>query len=334
VRIGVIVLNWNNGQVTTLCLEALGRLNYPASWYIVDNGSSDTSVEVISTWLQAGGKQIAKVRYFGAEARTEWQGAAERGVGDVVLVAVDRNLGYGGGNNVGIGLAMLDGMDAVWVLNNDARPDPSSLDELIAVATGDRVGIVGATVLDDDGSDRVQSVGGGRYRWATSRTSLIGHGYPAGDVTEATLDAPDFITGAAMLLKTAMVADVGGFEEGYHLYCEEMDLAERARARGWQMAVAPGAVVRHRLGATLGSDAHLGRRSRLSYYYSARATVMLTRKFRPFLLPSVVASRLAFMTVLALRRLGSPRAVARGVRDGLGAPLVGDRSLRAILRET
>jgi GT2 family glycosyltransferase len=332
-RVGVIILNWNNGRATTVCIQDVLRLRYPfAVAYVVDNGSSDGSLEAIRAFLQRTGRPIVQSS-FDSRSRTLTEGrtSAANGV-PVHLIAIDSNLGYGGGNNVGIALALQHGADAVWVLNNDARPEPDSLDALVAIAGEDaRHGMVGSLVLADDGTDRVQCVGGSRYDWLASRSRAIGQGSSLESAQTAIHRLPDYIDGCAIFLTRPFILDVGAFEEAYHLYCEEIDLAARARSRGWGWAVARSSIVRHGFGATSGSSRDRRRRSPSSYYYASRSAVMLVRKLRPRLVPFVAAARFAFAASLAVHGLWTPaRAVLRGASNGLTARPVGDPSFRAV----
>ena len=105
----VIVLNWNAEAVTAECLESLVGLAYPNYRVVlVDNGSSDHSGAVLA-----------------------------RRFPDVCLLQMERNLGYTGGNNVGIRKALAAGADYVFLLNNDTTVAPDLLDQLVDIAESD-----------------------------------------------------------------------------------------------------------------------------------------------------------------------------------------------------
>lgn len=337
-RTAVVILNWQNGPATIRCIEAVQRMtSRDTRTYIIDNGSEDGAQDLIRRHLETTGLTVDEWTFAASTGRLDRTAGSKRrttpATADYVLI--DRNLGYGGGNNVGIAMAMNDGADAIWILNNDARPDPHALDEVVAMAaTRANVGMVGATILLDDGSDRVQSVGGGRYRWILGRSRLILRGAARGSVGGAALPEPDYIDGAALLLTRPMIQDVGGFEEGFHLYCEEVDLAERARRRGWTLAVARSAIVHHEFGATAGSNLAARSRTQRSYFYASRAAIMLARRHRRHWLPTVALARCALAASLTIRGLRSAAvAVLRGTVAGLWAPLLGDRSYRAVARD-
>jgi len=337
VRTAVVILNWENAPATIRCIDAVQRMTHrDTRTYIIDNGSADGARDLVRRHLETTGLTVDEWTFAASTGRLDRTADAKRGptpaTADYVLN--DVNLGYGGGNNVGIAMAMNDGADAIWILNNDARPDPDALDEVVAMAaTRADVGMVGSTLLLDDGSDRVQSVGGGRYRWILGRSRLILRGVARGSVGGAALPEPDYIDGAALLLTRRMIQDVGGFEEGFHLYCEEIDLAERARRRGWTLAVARSAVVHHEFGGTAGSSFAARSRTQRSYFYASRAAIMLARRHRRHWLPTVALARCALAAALMTRGMRSSAvAVVRGTVAGLSAPLIGDRSYRAVAR--
>ena len=126
----IVVVNWNGWQHTVRCLDSLRKLEYPNYRVVtIDNGSTDGSAERIR--------------------------AAHP---DVELVESGRNLGFGGGSNIGIKLALDRGADYVWVLNNDIEVEPDTLTSLIAVARSrPGIGVVGAAVWQPavDGEPRM-----------------------------------------------------------------------------------------------------------------------------------------------------------------------------------
>jgi GT2 family glycosyltransferase len=162
-------------------------------------------------------------------------------------VVVPPGAGFAERANAGIRRAAEAGFERALLLNDDTRPEPGALERL---ARGD--GIVGAVLLDWEG-DRVQQAGidvhraSGRIR---ARTRA-----PTGD------ERVDAVSGAAMALPVALWARLGGFDEGYRFYFEDVDLCLRS---GGPALVAADARVRHRGGGTRSHRSpeaafHLGR---------------------------------------------------------------------------
>jgi len=238
-----VVLNHREAIDTLRCLDALGRVRYrPLTRLVVDNASGPGEV----AWLRSAGATV---------------------------VESGGNLGYAGGNNVGIRLALDDGAEAVWVVNPDAYPEPGSLRRLVRVLRRHpEVGIVGPRILEaDSATPKVQS-DGGRLVWeAGGRSELIGRGTTPGRGGE--LHLVDFVPGAAMLVRRQVFADVGLLPEEYFLYFEETDFCVRAGRAGWKVAVETGARVMHRFGAPDGLP------SEVLLYYFVRNRLLFGRRF-------------------------------------------------------
>jgi N-acetylglucosaminyl-diphospho-decaprenol L-rhamnosyltransferase len=170
---------------------------------------------------------------------------------DVRLIASEENLGYSRGNN--LGLEASRGRYAL-VLNPDTEVAAGALRALVDYAEAHpQVGILGPRLVNPDGSPQSS-----RRRFPTLLTAffestwLQGHAprrlldrYYARDLPD---DAPaevDWVTGACLLVRRAVYEQVGGFDEGFFMYSEELDFCRRAQAAGWRVAYVPGAVVTH-----------------------------------------------------------------------------------------
>jgi GT2 family glycosyltransferase len=220
----VILVNWNGWADTLACLESLDRLTYPdATVLVVDNGSTDDSV--------------ARIRAARPYVR---------------LLETGSNLGFAGGNNVGIRVALAEGASYAWLLNNDTVVEPGALTALVdALETDSAAGAAGSkiTYFDRPG---VLWYAGGDFT-------------PEGPVRHRGIDAPDtgaydtleetaFITGCSLLLRASVLDEVGLMRDEYFLYWEETDLDWRIRAAGHTLLYVPGSVVRHKVAASLGKD--------------------------------------------------------------------------------
>jgi GT2 family glycosyltransferase len=345
----VIVLNWNGWRDTVECLESLFRLDYPDYRIIVvDNGSTDGSVEHICAW--ADGTEplevevpeplhrlvqppvakpltwrvldVAAARVFAAQ--TDGSSLPELAL---TIIQTGADLGYAGGNNVGIRFALAIGCDAVWILNNDTVVEPGSLTHLVERLTRDEcTGIVGSTVLYYDRPGVVQCLAGASYQPEGGRQLLVGQNeeWPqAVDVADIE-QRLSLVSGAAVLVSAKCLKDVGLMSEEYFLFYEEADWAERAR-RHYTLGYAPGSVVYHKEGRASGSKS-LGLRSPVAEYWLARSQMLFTRRYYPRLLSSVVWSRFRDSLYYIVRK-GAWRNAGgawRGMAAGLSAKLTTD----------
>jgi GT2 family glycosyltransferase len=223
--VSVVVVNFNGLRFLAECLESLERQTLPRHRYevlLVDNGSVDGSPEYV---------------------RSHFPG--------VRVVEAGANLGFTGANNLGFRLAR---GRYVVLLNNDTRVDPGWLAALVAAANGERIGGVASRVLFRDEPGLINSTGLVLYR--------DGRG---GDRDLRRVDGPDTRQpsevfggcGASLLLTRELLDDIGGFDPSLFMYYEDLDLAWRARLRGWRFVYAPGSVVHHVCGGSTGAESPL-----------------------------------------------------------------------------
>ena len=322
----VLLVNWRGWRDTIECLESVFRQEHGRFQVVVcDNESDDGSVERIAEWARgereadAPGRHPLRERSVPAVRKPVPHAvldrdAAEAGGGaaadvPLVLVRTGGNLGFAGGNNVGLRYARArGGFDYVWLLNNDTVIHPAALAELVRVAEPDpRVGMVGSTLRYYDEPDRVQALAGGRVtRWNGTT-----HHYDERFGGHAAARAPDYITGASLLVRAALLETVGGMDERYFLYSEEVDWCLRSRERGWRLAHAPESLVWHKAGQSVGY------RTPLHDYHTTRGMLLIVRRFYPALLPLAIGYSLYRCLAPKVVRLQGTRfrAVVRAYAD-------------------
>lgn len=175
---------------------------------------------------------------------------ASRGVR---LVRTERNLGFVGACNLGASRAR---GDYLVFLNNDTEVRPGWLDALVRTVTSDdRIGLVGAQLIYPDG--RLQESGG--IIWADGTGWNYGRDQDASAPEFQTRRDVDYCSGAAILVRTTLFDQLGGFDQRYApAYYEDTDLAFAIRAAGYRTVVEPQAVVAHHEGVSHGTDTASG----------------------------------------------------------------------------
>ncbi len=283
----VILVNWNGYDDTAACVESCFALDYdPFRLVIVDNCSADGSG--------------ARLRdRFSAEERVE------------VLLA-ERNLGFAGGNNLGIRHAIDAGAKYVWLLNNDTVVDPAALRELVSAAQEHpEAGMVGSKVYYHDRPEVLWFAGGvikPRHDGTTFHRGMD-------EVDRGAYDEVahvDYVTGCSLLTSVEVVRSIGLMAEEYFLYWEEVDWCDRARAAGYPSLYIPSSRVWHKVGGSLGADA-----SPTRIRYDARNRLLFYRRNRPKDMPRVLFWLNRQIVTLALVR-GKTRhsaALLRGELD-------------------
>lgn len=326
-RVWVVVVNWNGCGDTIECLESLLKYAGPLLFGVVvcDNQSSDGSVLRVAEWL--GSQGIHSREYtFDGNAFTRVGSHASQ-VGDergnrTIIINTGGNLGFAGGNNVGIRyVRALGEYEYIFLLNNDATIGRDCIEAAVdRFADNAELGMVGCTILNKEPPQAVQAFGGASFQPWLARGCVIGAGAPIDRLVDrASVECKlDYIHGAALIIKRECLEKIGPMEERYFLYYEEIDWAIRARRAGFLLGYAPAAVVFHKGGATIGSNSDDSKRSLLSEYYLVRSAVRFTMKFYPHLSLTVLPF-LWLKTLEAWLRGDSSRAKVR-VRAILGRP--------------
>ena len=260
-RAYVIILNWNGWKDTIECLESVLRLDYPHLQILVcDNASSDDSIEKIKSWargeLIAGcpnpqlshltsppvDKPLSLLHLSRHEAESE---GVHRDA-QIVLIQTGANLGFAGGNNVGMRYALQDQeCKYLWLLNNDTIVTNTALSALIQKANeNDRTGAVSSICYFADAPSVVES-------WAGAHVNLW-IGYARNSIEPRHDRWFDALYGASMLIARPAIEDCGLLDEGFFLYWDETEFCVRLRKKGWRLAAAPASQVFHKVNASTG----------------------------------------------------------------------------------
>jgi N-acetylglucosaminyl-diphospho-decaprenol L-rhamnosyltransferase len=176
------------------------------------------------------------------------------------VVASPRNLGFGGGCNLG---TRDSDADAFFFLNPDARLVAGATGKLVRVLAEDPgLAVVGARVVDPTGESRAASAGAepsvrsnvGHFL-ALARIPGMGRLFPPVYLADGLSPShPDWVSGAAMLVRREAFEAVRGFDERIHMYMEDVDLCRRLREAGGHVAYEPAAVVEHVMGHSQSAD--------------------------------------------------------------------------------
>jgi len=288
----IVLLNWNRWRDTLECLESVYNLDYSSfSVVVVDNASTDDSRERILEWVCARNREPVGIKVapkpplvldddigsFTSDALSH---------GEFVYVQSSHNGGFASGCNLGIRLALISNANYVWLLNNDTTVDPNALTGLVLKTESDKsTGMCGSLLCYYHDHDIVQAVGGVKFNYYRALGRQLGQGQRIDDpeIKRLSGKAPTYISGASMLVRTDLFREIGLLEEGYFLYFEEIDFAERART-SCKLAISIDSVVFHKEGSTIGT-ASLSARSPLSQYYLNRNLIRFYALRRPLLLP-------------------------------------------------
>ncbi len=275
-KIAIVILNWNNIADTLECIRSVHKLqgvaDYTLQIVVVDNGSSQS---------------INKLK-------------KEK---EITLIHNKKNLGFAGGNNVGIKCALENGADYVMILNNDTVVNEDLVVQLIKVADLHKdAGILSPKIYFAPGfefhKDRYEKDEQGKVIWYAGGImdwdNVLGSNRGVDEVDIGRynkIEETDFATGACILIKRQVLEGVGFFDEKYFMYLEDADLALRAKKAGWKVLYVPNSHLWHKVAGSSGIGSNLNdyfiTRNRMLFglrYASIRAKFALFRESAKLLL--------------------------------------------------
>jgi len=303
-RVYIVLVNWKGAADTLECLETVFRLDYPNFEVVVcDNDSGDGSVERIMAWAAGEGAAVSAQNPALAhlltpnipkpvpaqvlsreQAETVAPAASSSGpqAPRLTVIRTGGNLGFAGGNNIGIRYAQRRGdMAYVWLLNNDTVVDPAALTHLIERSKVDADVVVGSTLIFYGAERTLQAAGCATYSPIKALATPIFVGRPVSELNDEVCrvveETAAYVVGASMLVPLAFIEKVGLMEDDYFLYFEELDWAERGLKKGFRSAFAAKSLVFHKVGASTGARAsnQLSIAEKLSYLNR----IVITKRF-------------------------------------------------------
>lgn len=261
-HVGIIIVNWNGKDDTLACLASIQKLSVvkcKLSIIVVDNGSTDGSADVIA-------KKFPKVN----------------------IIQTNENLGFTGGNNIGIRRALDDGCDFIWLLNNDTVADHNALMPLVESCMPETVGVVGSKIYFFPGHEfheelyekkdkgRVLWYAGGLVDWNNMYASH--RGVDQIDTGQYETQGPtSFISGCSMLVKRSVFEKIGFLDDAFYLYYEDLDFCLRAKRAGFLLLYVPKSIIWHKNAGSTGKPGH-----QLHQYYLTRNRVLIGIRYASF----------------------------------------------------
>lgn len=242
-RLAVILVNYNTAADTIDCLESLKKNHLPegleVKTILVDNASRDDSFDLFSQKYP-----------------------------EVELHQSHRNLGFAGGNNLGIKAALKWNPTHVLLLNNDTLVPTNFFKQLKDSAISQKgVGIVTPLIYFAKGYEyhkhyknnqlgRVVWSAGGVMDW----NNLLGSNAHVDEVDDGqftSVQETDFATGACLLIKREVIDQVGLINEDYFLYLEDLEFCQRAKKAGWKILFDPSIKLWHKISQSSGIGSNL-----------------------------------------------------------------------------
>jgi len=269
-KLAIIILHYLKKDLTSQCLESVKRLDkkgFELQTVVVNNSPEEDLLD------------------------------AEKNFKEVEFLETEKNLGFTGGNNLGIRYALKNQADFIMLLNNDTLIDQSALVQLIKVASLiDQSGILGPKIYFAPGYEYHQEkyrpedqgkviwYAGGVIDWKNILASHRGVDEVDRGQYNRLMDT-GFVSGCSMLVKKEVFEKIGLLDERYFLYLEDLDFCQRAKRGGFKILYVPEAKIWHfNAGSSeVGGPLHdyFFTRNRMFFgmkYASARAKIALLRE--------------------------------------------------------
>lgn len=237
----IITINYNQLQLTCQLLESLRRVTYPSvEIIVVDNHSVEDPTAVIS-------EKYPEVRLFVSK----------------------ENLGFAGGNNLGIKQSQ---GEYLLFLNNDTEVDPGFLEPLVSLFESNPLaGAASSKILYFDSKETIQYAGSSRVDPFTGRSKRVGYLEKDRGQYDSVKET-DLAHGAAMMVPRRIIDRVGMMPEFFFLYYEEVDWCESIKRSGHKIYYVPGSKVYHK------ESMSIGKASTLKTYYMTRNRLLYMRR--------------------------------------------------------
>lgn len=257
IQVGILVLNYHHPETTLACVRSLLDREGPSTRLLWLENDANVAFPEAQSVLAASG-----LPWTVLDPRKDPLPPA--GILGVILNA--ENLGYGGGNNVGLRYLQDQGVPFAWVLNNDTLLRHGDSREFLAAASKNpEVALWGAKIQCDPFPDQV----GGKIQLRDFAVS------PICDPILLQTDSTCFVQGCSLFVRTAVAAKVGFLPEDYFLYYEDPAFSLEVREAGFSVQVVPEVVLYHHESLTT------GRRSLLTEYYCRRNRWTFIRRYYP-----------------------------------------------------
>ncbi len=245
-KIIVLLLNWNGKKDTLECLSSMEKVTYRNfQTIIVDNGSKDDSVVSL-----------------------------RKAYPHIPILETGANLGFAGGNNVGIEWALRHHAEWILLLNNDTVVAPDFLDAFMKAAKEKPAAkILGAKILRYDKPLVIDHLGG---FWRPDLGEFYSPNAGEEDHPYLEMQEADYVCGAALLMHRSVPEAIGLLEPKFFLYWEESDFCYRAKKKGFEVWTAPETKIWHKV-----SSSFIGGKPHMHYFWWRSRLLWIERNCTP-----------------------------------------------------
>jgi hypothetical protein len=285
-KVIVVTVNWNRYGDTCACLDSLiAQEGVQVDLIVVDNGSTDNS----ETRLREKYPQLR-------------------------ICKSEKNLGFAGGFNLGIGSALDLDADRIMIINNDTVAEEGMIRALLDEMHSEEIGVTSPVIYYFSNPTKIWSCGGNFNKIVLTPINSHHKSETLSDPVNRT-----FLSGCCLLMKRELIESIGLFDERFFLYYEDLDYCLRIMHSKWRMKVVPAAKLLHKVSISSG-----GELSPKERYYTALSSGLYYRKHMTlgnfiFIIPFRIISTVLWVFRLLFRgNFVGMSAFWKGMFDGSG----------------
>lgn len=297
-KLAIIIINWNSYEVTQTTILSLDNTSYKDyDIILIDNHSTDGSLEKLEATFK-----------------------------EITFLKSNENLGFAGGNNLGIQYAIDKGYMYTMLLNNDVEVEFNFLEPLVEkLDNNNHIGAVQPLIYFHHDRTIIWNAGSEFNRWLGI---TISNGYNQRDEGQKERYKEkkiDWITGCAFMVKTEILAQIGALNHQFFIYYEDVDLSFRIKEAGYQLSYVPTSVIYHIAGMSHKSKEKTkeGFISPKVHYLNSRNRIWVLKKYtKIYAIPTVILYHTCYFCSVCFYFIIKGRwqklnAWIRGIRDGL-----------------
>lgn len=297
-KLAIVIINWNSYEVTRTTILSLRKTTFTIyDIILIDNYSTDGSIELL-----------------------------EKEFMDIVILKSNENLGFAGGNNIGIQYSIEQGYEFTMLLNNDVEVESNFLEPLVShLDCNQEIGAVQPLIYFHHDRTLIWNAGCKYNSWLGITISK-GYNQRDKDQNERFKDKKiDWITGCAFMVRTNILKEVGALNTKFFIYYEDVDLSFRIKKAGYQLAYVPQSIIYHIAGVSHKSKEKTkeGYISSKVHYLNSRNRIWFLKKYvKIYAIPTVLLYQLIYFFAVGIyfilrRRWQKLNAWITGIRDGL-----------------
>lgn len=262
-RVAIIIINWNSYEVTKQTIQSLRKSrNQEYTIILIDNASIDGSGEALRN-------EFLEIHYIASKS----------------------NLGFAGGNNLGIQFAIEKNYQYILLLNPDVEVESDFLEPLFKKFESDQtIGAVQPLIYFHHDKERIWNAGGKYYPILGDLPVLAYRQKDPGQTFKSKNVSIDWITGCAFMIKTEVIKKAGYLNEMFFMYYEDADWSLQIKKAGYTLAYVPESIIYHKVGDTQKSkNLNEGTISHFAHYYHIRSRILFLKRNTPiYYIPSVL----------------------------------------------